>query len=202
MDNAVAIVQAYLHLNGYFTVTEYPIIESLTGDNYRMATDIDIMAFRFPGAGHQLIGKSARRNQFTTEPELHCPLDVPYMIIAEVKEGHAELNRGATNPKVLGAALSRFGCCPADCVDKTVKQLLQKGLVHTPTDHQLRLMAFGASGSNQAARNYKVIRLGHIIRYIREYLHKQWPVLKSAQFKHPALDFFMLLEKTLTNDDR
>jgi hypothetical protein len=25
MDNAVALVQAYLHVNGYFTVAEYPV---------------------------------------------------------------------------------------------------------------------------------------------------------------------------------
>lgn len=29
MDNAVALVQAYLHVNGYFTVAEYPVLEVL-----------------------------------------------------------------------------------------------------------------------------------------------------------------------------
>lgn len=28
MDTAVALVNAYLHINGYFTVTEYQVIES------------------------------------------------------------------------------------------------------------------------------------------------------------------------------
>lgn len=28
MDTAVALVQAYLHVNGYFTVTEYPVLEA------------------------------------------------------------------------------------------------------------------------------------------------------------------------------
>lgn len=27
-DDAVALVRAYLHLNGYFTVTEYPVLET------------------------------------------------------------------------------------------------------------------------------------------------------------------------------
>ena len=27
MDNAVALVQAYLRVNGYFTVVEYPVLE-------------------------------------------------------------------------------------------------------------------------------------------------------------------------------
>lgn len=29
MDNAVALVRAYLQLNGYFTITEYPIVRRL-----------------------------------------------------------------------------------------------------------------------------------------------------------------------------
>ena len=51
MDNAVALVQAYLRVNGYFTVSEYPIVEASRRGGYRTATDLDILAFRFPGAG-------------------------------------------------------------------------------------------------------------------------------------------------------
>ena len=29
MDTAVSLVQAYLHVNGYFTVVEHPVLESL-----------------------------------------------------------------------------------------------------------------------------------------------------------------------------
>jgi len=28
MDTAVALVQAYLNVNGYFTVVEYPVLEA------------------------------------------------------------------------------------------------------------------------------------------------------------------------------
>lgn len=48
MDAAVALVQAYLHVNGYFTVSEYPILEG--GSNVRTVTDIDILAYRLAGA--------------------------------------------------------------------------------------------------------------------------------------------------------
>lgn len=50
MDNAVALVQAYLHMNGCFTVAEYPIVGSGWHGGYRTVTDLDILAFRFPGA--------------------------------------------------------------------------------------------------------------------------------------------------------
>ena len=48
MDHAVALVQAYLQLNGYFTSAEYPIIAGAGRNGFRTITDIDILAFRFP----------------------------------------------------------------------------------------------------------------------------------------------------------
>src|SRR3954471_15851958 len=48
MDHAVALVQAYLQLNGYFTSAEYPIIAQAGRNGAQMITDVDILAFRFP----------------------------------------------------------------------------------------------------------------------------------------------------------
>ncbi|MEZ6317235.1 MAG: hypothetical protein R3B49_00575 [Phycisphaerales bacterium] len=48
MDTAVSIVRAYLQANGYFTMTEVPVIEA-TGTVVRSATDLDVLAVRFPG---------------------------------------------------------------------------------------------------------------------------------------------------------
>ena len=39
MDTAVGLVEAYLYANGYFTVTEHPIIEELGDGGYRTVTD-------------------------------------------------------------------------------------------------------------------------------------------------------------------
>ena len=52
MDNAVALVQTYLYANGYFTVTGYPVIEALREGDYHSATCLDVLAVRFPRAGH------------------------------------------------------------------------------------------------------------------------------------------------------
>ena len=41
MDHAVALVQAYLQLNGYFTSAEYPIVASAGRNGVRSITDID-----------------------------------------------------------------------------------------------------------------------------------------------------------------
>jgi hypothetical protein len=57
MDNAVALVQAYLQVNGYFTVTEYPVLEAAR-HGIEAATDFDVLAYRFPGAGRLLSAKT------------------------------------------------------------------------------------------------------------------------------------------------
>ena len=55
MDISVALVQAYLHINGYFTVAEYQVLEAYRGGHARSVTDLDILAFRFARAGHDVI---------------------------------------------------------------------------------------------------------------------------------------------------
>lgn len=51
MDNAVALVQAYLRVDGYFTVTEYPLIVADGKGEYRAADDLDVPSFLFLHAG-------------------------------------------------------------------------------------------------------------------------------------------------------
>lgn len=49
MDNAVALVRAYLQLNGYFTITEYPVLRRLGDGTVRTLTEVDVAAFHLPG---------------------------------------------------------------------------------------------------------------------------------------------------------
>ena len=56
MDHAVALVRTYLQLNGYLTVTEYPVLEAARHGGHRTLTDLDVLAFRFPGAGRLTTG--------------------------------------------------------------------------------------------------------------------------------------------------
>lgn len=85
MDNAVALVQAYLRVNGYFTVAEYPVVEAVRYGGYRERTDLDILAFRFPGAGRLVpAGPRAGREDaliFEPDPELRCAPDRADMFI-------------------------------------------------------------------------------------------------------------------------
>ncbi len=61
MDTAVLWVKAYLEANGYFTLAEYQVIEGLDEGGYRTATDLDVMAVRFPGAGRLVPGPDAAK---------------------------------------------------------------------------------------------------------------------------------------------
>ena len=79
-----------------------------------MATDIDILAFRFPGAVRQLLERSTEAmgaSLLLPGPDLGVPGGAPDMIIGEVKEGRARLNKSMRNSSLIAAALARFGCC-------------------------------------------------------------------------------------------
>lgn len=88
MDSAVGLVQTYLRVNGYFTVVEYPVVELRGG--FRTATDLDILAFRFPGSGRRIPGEGGagrrRHPPFTSDPLLEVPHGEADMLIGEVKE--------------------------------------------------------------------------------------------------------------------
>lgn len=200
MDNSVALVQAYLRMNGYFTVTEYPVIEAVANGGYRSATDLDILAFRFPRAGHLIPGHggSSRGDRVLAAPfdaTIGGREDEPDMLIGEVKEGRAELNAAATDPAVLRAVFVRFGCCPSDQVDALVATLLREGEVKTHCGHRARLVAFGALPPSGSSPGFHVVLLDHVVEYLQGYLRDHWDVLHHACFKDPAVGFLVTLEK-------
>ena len=147
MDSAVALVQAYLYANGYFTVTEYPVIEALAEGDYRSATDVDVLAVRFPGAGRIIPRRGRkRRHDFRLsepDPALGTSDDRIDMIIGEVKEGEAELNRGGRDPAVLRNALTRFGKIKPEETEAIVGELLRRGEATSSSGPRVRLFAFG-----------------------------------------------------------
>ncbi len=194
MDHAVALVEAYLQINGYFTVAEYPVIESFGKQHYGVATDLDILAFRFPGAGRLVPGRGGT-GLFAPDPALGIDGDAADMLIGEVKEGRAEMNRNTRNPEVLRTVLARFGCCSLHDADTTVRQLLNKGKADTHAGHRVRLMAFGSSSDESPHGRYATLTLGHIAGFIENYLGEHWKMLRHARFEHPALGLFMVLEK-------
>jgi len=142
MDTAVGLVNAYLHVNGYFTVTEYPVIES-DPHGARSRTDLDILAVHFADAGQFVINghKPNKTRVIPSDPRLNCPAKETDMIIGEVKEGHAEFNENVWDAAVLKTVLVRFGCCAWDRVGVAVEQLIRHGHARTDCGHRVRLIA-------------------------------------------------------------
>ena len=146
MNASVALVEAYLQVNGYFTVAEYPVLEVVRHGGTRTATDLDILAFRFPMAGCE-VDRGRRRAlgplAFEPDPSLGVTTETGDMIVGEVKEGSARFNPAAHDPLVLEAALVRFGCCAPETASAVVKKLLHKGTATTSSGHTARMIAFG-----------------------------------------------------------
>lgn len=194
MDNAVALVQAFLRLHGYLTVTEFPVVRAARGGGQECLTDLDVLAFRFGEASGP--GEAMHH---PAESEANALLGiaggVPDMIIGEVKEGRAQLNDAATKHDVLTAALERFGCCRHSDIDGIVHELLRHGRAHTRHGHGVRLVAFGSLPPDAPSRGVKVVLLGTIIDFLRAYSRQHWAQLQSSESKDPGLGFLMTLEK-------
>ena len=196
MDHAVALVQAYLQLNGYFTSAEYPIIAGTGRNGFRSITDIDILAFRFPsGEPMARHGRKAPKGLDVSmlDEGLAVPEESIDMIIGEVKEGRVGINTGIRDPEVLGTVINRFGSV-AD-VEDVVGQLLNSGNAEIPPSFSVRLIAFGSFPPGSAVPPCRIISLGHVLSYLQAYVRRNWHMLRHLQFKDPAFGFLMTLEK-------
>ena len=198
MDTSVALVQAYLHVNGYFTVAEYPVLEAYRGDHARTVTDLDILAFRFVGAGHEVIRGRQRESLehgVSTDPLLRCPSDRPDMIVGEVKAGAARFNAAMREPAVLQVALRRFGCCAPEHVSEVTRQLLSHGHVSTPEGHSVRMVAFGDVDEREQSTAWTTVSMRHVVQFLQRYLREHWEVLRHAQIRDDAFNVLALIEK-------
>ena len=193
MDPAVGLVEAYLQINGYLTVTEYPICGP-AGNPESVATDIDVIAIRFPGA----LPLAAER---LDEPDsaLNITPNTLDLLICEVKEGKARLNPNLINAATLRATLDRVGCCPKERIEGHVKDLLRSGVAHMADDEHLhcraRVAVFAGRQGDHRVRKAILISLGHVARTVASYLHNHDRTLHAIKLTQPALSYLHLLEK-------
>jgi len=200
MDHAVALVQAYLQLNGYFTSAEYPIIAAAGRNGFRSLTDIDVLAFRFP-AGLPSPAQAHSRNRTPRaldvsdiDPGLGVPPDSIDMVIGEVKEGRVGINSGARDPEILKTVIGRLGDSNVDS-DAVVADLLEHGSATLNSGFTIRLVAFGSFPPGAPVPPCRIISLGHVLDFLQRYVRKHWNMLRHLQFKDHAFGFLMTLEK-------
>jgi hypothetical protein len=196
MDHAVALVQAYLQLNGYFTSAEYPIIAGAGRNGFRTLTDIDILAFRFP-SGEPIAARGRKRPQGLDVSDIDPGLAVPAgsidMIIGEVKEGRVGINTSIRDPEVLMTVMNRFG--EISDTERVVEALLESGTAKIAPSYSVRLIAFGSFPPGDEVPPCRIISLGHVLQFLQQYVRKHWHMLRHLQFKDPAFGFLMTLEK-------
>ena len=209
MDNAVALVSAYLQVNGYFCVTEYPLLEASKTGDIRTISDLDILAFRFPGAGREVrvrkSGKLVGDIRFEVDAALGQTGDLPDMIVGEVKRGRARFNPATRKPDVLAAALMRFGCCELSHARQLATQLITRGAAANAHGHTLRMVAFGGITPEQAPPTWHVVSFEQIVDCLERHLKENWGVLRQVHFSNDVLDLLSLLERIkqqATNADK
>lgn len=201
MDHAVALVDAYLHVNGYLTVAEYPVLESVRSGPVRTATEIDLVGFRLPRSGGILpadrrrASKLAKVEVFTPDPALESPVDRADLILVEVKEGRAELNPAARDPAVLSAVLARFGRVAVDDLGEAVECLLRRGRTRISSGVDARLLAFGSTTEGGSRRGSLVVPLGHVVQFLKDHMREHWGTLRPVQILNRAFGFLTAIEK-------
>ena len=117
------------------------------------------------------------------------------MLIGEVKEGRAELNRACRDPRVLEVVLTRFGCCPPRDAAHIVELLIRTGTAPLAHGHTARLVAFGVAESPHKEDAYLIVPLGHVVTFLQEHIREHWHILRHVQPKDAAFGCLTLLEK-------
>lgn len=195
MDHAVSLVQAYLHLNGYFTVAEYPVLSRLPGGGFVSATDVDLLGLRLGGAGGGAAAGDESPTEFEPDPALNIPAGAADVLIVEVKEGRAELNAGARDRETLSAVLRRFGLGDFEKHDRAVAELSKRGETRWAGDVSVRLFAFGSVVDPNVVRGFRALSLPHVTQYLTSYIETNWEALRHAHIKHEAMGFLALIEQ-------
>ena len=194
MDPAVALVQGYLQLNGYFTVAEFPI-GAAGADGVETVTDVDLIAVRFPLARPLAAGPA---HAARPDPALKVGDDGMDLLICEVKEGKARVNPNLTRADTLHATLQRIGCCAPDHVDHHVRALLRRGTAELEHPGAIRCrarLAVFAGRPGDARRAPVVISLAHAAREVCQFLQEHREALHAMRLTQPALAHLHLLEK-------
>ena len=198
MDIGVELVEAYLRLNGYFTISEFEVLREVTPGSYQTVTDVDMIAVRFPG--HIYIADSHTKGEspslLVEDPILDLEPDTVDVIIGEVKQGEAVFNAGMTNHHTLHTVLQRVAWLYEDDVHKVARDLEEHLICYQaePPDRKVRtrLVAFGRSPVN----NLHTISLTHVFEKMIGQFEEHGEALRAAQFKNPAAALIRLLVKT------
>lgn len=198
VDAASGLVDAYLHLNGYLTLSEWQIQAMNRHGQWETITDVDVLALRFPGDVYL-----ADSHDLHVQSQLEVRGDLLMLekgdidvIIGEIKEGEAVFNPGLTRHETLHTVLHRLRWLyDHHGLDRVVHELSDRGTCFSPAPGggrvRTRRVAFGQSA--QLTEN--TIPIGRIVEELTELLADHDAMLRSAQFSNPVAATLKLLHK-------
>jgi hypothetical protein len=197
VDIAVNLVESYLRLSGYLTLSEFEV-QRRSDTGFETVTDVDIMALRLPGdvfAGDPH-GEEDCRLLLLQDPILELEPDMTDLIIGEVKQGAAEFNPGIRSHVVLHSMLRRVGHLYDESLEEVVSALQEDGVRMSPArgggDIRTRLVAFGRSPHC----DLHTISHTHIVETMLGFFAGTEEAFKPVQFRDPAPAMLSLLLKS------
>ena len=197
MDIAVNLVENYLRLTGYMTLSEFEVQRRDKSGRFKTVTDIDIMGIRFPGEVY--IGDPHRADEcemlLLDDPVLELEQDTIDVIVGEVKQGQAELNPAIKDHGVLHSMLRRVEWVYHGDLEGVITGLQREGVHRGPgkggASVRTRLVAFGRSSYS----NLNTIALSHMISALLGFFEDHEDAFRPIQFREPAPAFLSLLLK-------
>jgi len=197
MDIAVNLIESYLRLAGYLTLSEFEVQARGSDGRFETITDVDVMAVRFPGdvfAGDPHGGDDSRL-LLIHDPVLELEDDVIDVIIGEVKQGEAEFNPGIRRHEVLHSMLRRVAWLYEEPIGQVVRALQRRGIRHSPARGggrvRTRLVAFGRSD----VVDLHTISHSHVVATVLRFLTELDGAFRPINFKDPAPALLSLLHK-------
>jgi len=193
-DPAVALVCAYLRVNGYFTLTEFEVSVA-TRHGFRALTDLDVIAVRLPTSKDR--GGEGRRRHVESgiisevDPALGIDDERTDVLFVEVKQGKTEFNPGVRNPIVLEAAFRRVGGDPGGPIAEAARILAESG-EYRGGDLRVRLLAVGSHG--RVGRGTGLTH-SHLLAFIEHHVDRHADALKSMETGDPVVGFVELVHK-------
>lgn len=204
VDAAEPLVEIFLRLNGYLTLSEWQIQAMNRSGQWETITDVDVLAVRFPGDVF-LADSHDPEIQSTLRVEgelLMLEPDTIDVIVGEVKEGEAIFNAAITRHETLHTVLHRLKWLYPDGLAPVVSSLSSVGVARTRAPGgnwvRTRLVAFGRAPDVTV----NTVPIGAILEQSAAFLAAHDDLLRSARFANPVAATLKLFHKVGLNVSR
>lgn len=197
MDIGVNLVESYLRLAGYLTLSEFEVQGRRDDGSYETITDVDIVAVRFPG--NVYVGDPHDPDcslLLIDDPKLLLRDDCIDVIVGEVKQGDATVNPGLLDHRTLHSVLQRIAWVYDEDINTVVTGLQTVGLHDSAARAggtvRTRIVAFGQAPETSV----NILSHSHIIDTLLKFFDEFGEALRPLHFKEPATGFLRLLAKS------